>query len=129
MSFSNYAEQQALAAVLAGSYVGLVTSTPTDTNPGTEVSGGGYARQAWIPSYTQGNPTKAENSAAIEFPVATANWGTVTYAVVFDAATGGNYLGYLELRDPNDIQTPLSKTVTSGDILRFPAGSLVFTMD
>lgn len=129
MSFSNYAEQQALAAVLDGSFVGLATSTPTDGSPGTEVSGNGYARQSWAPAYTQGSPTEANNSSAVEFPAATAGWGTITYAMVFDAASGGNFLGYLELRDPNDTGTPLSKEVSSGDILRFPAGALVFTMD
>lgn len=126
MSFSNYAEEQALRAILEGSYVGLVTTTPTDVAPGTEVSGGGYARQPWTATYTQGNPTEAGNAAAIEFPDATTNWGTVTYAVLFDALTAGNFLGYLELRDPNNVTVPLSKQVTSGDILRFPAGSLVY---
>src|SRR5690554_4520304 len=102
MGLSNYAEQVALEAVLEGTFIGLVTSTPTETSPGDEVTAAEYARQPWSVQYTQGDPTEATNDANVEFPGATSNWGTITYAVIFDAATGGNYIGRMEFRDPND---------------------------
>ncbi len=115
-----------LESVLDGSYIGLVTSTPSDTASGDEVTASEYARQPWTVSYTQGDPTEATNTAEVEFPQATSSWGEVTHAVLFSAATGGTFLAYMELRDPNDIETPLPRTITSGDALRFSAGALVF---
>ena len=129
MSFSNAAEEIALRAVLDNSFVGLTTTTPTDTSPGTEVSAPEYSRRGWTPAYTQGTPSWATNSTAIEYPSATSSWGELSYAVFFTAAVGGTYLGYAELRDPNDPNTPLTKIVTSGDILRFAADALMYALD
>lgn len=129
MSLSNYGEQVALEAALEGTYIALVTTTPTDTNPGTEVTAAEYARRPWTVGYTQGNPTEATNTNNVEFPGATSNWGMVSHAVVYDALTGGNYLGYMEFRDPNDTNAPLAKSVTSGDIVRFNTGTLIFRLD
>lgn len=129
MSFSNLAEQAMLESVLEGTYIGLVTSQPSETAPGDEVDTNEYARQPWSAGYTQGDPTVAVNTATVEFPQAVTGWGTVTHAVLFTAATGGDFIAYMELRDPNDIETPLPKQVTSGDILRFPAESIVFELE
>ncbi len=99
-------------------YAALFT-TPTDKNGGgTEVSGGGYARQA----VTFGAPgagvdgRKVANSAEVAFPVATAPWGTITHVAIFDAATAGNmlYQGALEA----------SKTIDTNDQLKFAVGDL-----
>lgn len=129
MSFSDLAEQTMLQSVLENTFIGLVTTTPTDTSPGTEVSAAEYARQSWSASYTQGDPTTATNTGTVEFPQAATNWGQVTHAVLFTAATGGDFIAYMELRDPNDIETPLPKAVTSGDILRFQAGTIIFELE
>lgn len=61
-------------------YVGLF-------NGSTEVSGGGYARQ----QVTFGSPVNGvmKNSQSIHFPIATADWGNVTTAAIFDEPTGG----------------------------------------
>jgi len=129
MSFSDLAEQTMLASVLENTFIGLVTTTPTDTSPGIEVSAAEYARQPWSASYTQGNPTTATNMGTVEFPQAVTNWGQVTHAVLFTAATGGVFIAYMELRDPNAIEAPLPKVVTSGDILRFQAGAITFELE
>lgn len=125
MGLSNFAEEQALRAVLEGTFVGLSTSVPTSTGPGSEVSAPEYVRHPWTPTYTQGDPTEAKNGDIIEFPPATSTWGTVRYAVLFDSLEGGQYLGAMELRNPDSPSQPLYKTVTSGDILRFLPESLV----
>jgi len=101
-------------------YVGLFTTLPNDNGTGgTEVSGGGYARQA----VTFGAPSNGSmsNSADITFPLATANWGTIVGFGIFDAATGGNLLYFGSLTT--------SKSIESGDQLRFPAGNLTITED
>jgi len=100
-------------------YVGLFTSDPTETGAaGTEVSGGSYARTAVTFSITD---NAATNSAAIEFPEATASWGTITHIGVHDASTGGAMIVHAPLTS--------SKAIASGDVFRINAGDLDITLD
>ena len=136
MSFSDYLEDKVLDHVFGGTaytapttlYVGVFTSAASDTGPGTEVSGNGYARQSVAFTVSGTSPTTAASSAAVEFPEATGSWGTVTYAGVFDAVSGGNMLAWAELTDPSDFVTALPKAITTGDILRISAGNLKVTL-
>jgi hypothetical protein len=124
--FSNYLENALINATLRNTaytspsvvYVGLYTSDPTDANTGTEVSGGSYARVA----VTFGAPSNgaSTNSAAVEFPQATANWGTVTHIGILDALTSGNLLYHTALDS--------SKTIETGDIFKIAIGSLSVTL-
>lgn len=128
MSFSNYLETELLDHVFANNaytspttvYVGLFTSSPTDANSGTEVSTSGtaYARQAG--SFTVSGNT-ATTSAAIEFPTATASYGTVSHIGIYDASSAGNLLAWAALTS--------SKTIASGDVFRIPAGDIDITLD
>jgi hypothetical protein len=126
MSFSNTFETRVLSWVFtAGSatrptewHVALYTAAPSDTGGGTEVSGGAYARQS-VAFTVSGNT--ATNSAALEYPTATASYGTVTHVGVFDASTGGNLIAYAALTT--------SKSIDTGDVLRLPAGDLDITLD
>lgn len=82
-----------LSAPSGGVYVALLTVASLDDGTGgTEVSGGAYARQAFVAAAaaTDGssNTTKS-NSAKISFPTATANWGIVVAYEIRDAATAG----------------------------------------
>lgn len=137
MSFSDYLEDKVLDHVFGGTaytapttlYVGLFTSTASDSAAGTEVSGNGYARQTAAFTVSGTSPTTAASSANIEFPEATGSWGTITYAGIFDASSSGNMLAYAQLTDPSDFSTPLSKTVSTGDVLRINAGNLKVTLD
>jgi hypothetical protein len=136
MSFSDYLEDKVLNHVFGGTsytapttlYVGVFTSAASDTGPGTEVSGNGYARQSVAFTVSGTSPTTATSSAAVEFPEATGSWGTVTYAGVFDASSAGNMLAWAELTDPADFVTALPKTISTGDILRISAGNLKVTL-
>ena len=107
-------------------YVSLHTADPTDAGTGTEVSGGSYARVQNDPSDSNWSAPDATggvtaNVSDITFPAPTANWGTVTWAAVWDAATSGNMIVRAQLST--------SKTVNNGDAApKFPAGSLVFTI-
>lgn len=121
MSLTNTGEDRVLTLIKNDGpyYLALFTTAPSETGGGTEVSGGAYARQAVTFGAPSGGSMK--NSAAIEFPTATANWGTATAWGLFDAATAGNLIWY------GDIDTP--KELLSGDIYRINAGSLTLTMD
>lgn len=121
MSLTNYGEDKLLELFKgAGTYyVGLFTASPSEEGGGTEISAGGYARQKVTFGSAAGGAMS--NSAAIEFPTATADWGTATAWALFDAATGGNMLWY------GDITVP--KALYSGDIYRVNANNLTLTMD
>ena len=137
MSFTDYLEDKILDHVFGGTaytapstlYVGLHTSASSDSAAGTEVSGGSYARQTAAFTVSGTSPTEATTGSAIEFPTATASWGTVTYAGVYDAASGGNLLAYAELTDPSDFTTALPKAIDTGDIFRISAGNLKIRLD
>ncbi len=99
-------------------YLALYTTDPTDADTGTEVSGGSYARQA----ITFGSPSNgaSTNSAAIEFPQATADWGIIAYVGIRDAVTSGNLLYHTALDS--------SKTINNGDIFKITSGNLSVTL-
>jgi len=123
---SNFLENALINATLRNTsytspsvvYLGLYTSDPTDADTGTEVTGGSYARQA----ITFGAPSNgvSTNSAAIEFPQATGNWGTIGWVGIEDALSGGNLLYHTAL--------DASKTISTGDIFRIAIGSLSVTL-
>lgn len=123
--FSDYLENKVVGHVFGGSaytapatlYVALYTSAPSDTGGGTEVSGGAYARQTAAFTVTADT---ASNTSAIEYPTATANYGTVVAVGVFDASSSGNLLAYGNLTT--------SKTVSTGDVFRFNAGAIDITV-
>ena len=125
-ALSNYLENKLLDHALGTAsytmptvYLALYTSDPTDADTGTEVSGGGYARQAV--SFNAASGGSASNSSDITFPQATADWGTITHIGLRDASTGGNRLWYGAL--------DVAKTINNGDTFEISAGDLVVTLD
>ena len=127
MSFSNFLETEILDHVFAGAaytapttkYLALFTAL-ADGEAGsvTEVSGGGYARQS-VAFTTSGNTTS--NNAAVEYPTATGNYGTVTHVGVYDASSSGNLMAYAALSS--------NKTIETGDVFRVPSGDLDITLN
>jgi len=125
--FSDYYENKVIDHMLRNQaftppstvYVGLYTAAPTDAGGGTEVSGGSYARQAVTLAAASNGAT--QNSADITFPTATADWGTIVAAGLFDASTAGNLLAWNNLT--------ASKTVNNGDTFKITAGSLTISVD
>jgi hypothetical protein len=126
MSFSNSFETTVLTWAFTGSaatrpttwFIALYTVAPGETGGGTELSGGSYARQSVTFSVTGDT---ASNTANVEWPAASANWGTVVAVGVFDASTAGNLLAYANLTT--------SRTVNSGDVFRILAGDLDITLN
>jgi len=115
-------------------YVALYTTACSDSAPGTEVAVGSYARasigrslSAWTGtqgtagSTSSGTNGTVGNAASVTFPAATADWGTVTYWGIFDAATGGNAI----------ICAPMTsaRSITNGSTASFGAGALTVQID
>ena len=127
--FTNYSENLVLNWVFTTNsatrptswYVALYTVAPGESGGGTECSGTSYARQSVTFSVTGTAPTTASNSAAVEFPTAGGSWGTVVAAGIFDASSSGNLLAFADLTT--------SKTIDTGDVLRFNTGALTITLD
>ena len=128
MSFSNFLETEILDHVFGAAaytapgtmHLALFTSNPDEDASGTEVttSGTAYARQT-VAFTVSGNT--ASNTGAVEYPTATAAFGTVSHVGVMDASTGGNLMAYAALSS--------SKTISTGDVFRVPAGDLDITLD
>lgn len=144
MPFTDYLDQtlnqlvfgDTAYTILGTYYVALSTTTPTQAKGATtpywnftEPSAGAYARVAvtnnttnWVAAGTQPSAGQEQtNGTAITYPAATASWGTVTYAGIFDASTGGNLLAYGALTT--------SQTINSGDTASFAANALTITIN
>ena len=127
---SNYLENALLNATLnattytapANIYVSLWTSDPGDDASGTEVStmGTSYARTAVSFATASGTSGNVLNDGAVEFPQATATWGTIGWIGINDAQTGGNLLYHTALTT--------SKAIDTGDIFKIAIGSLSVTL-
>lgn len=125
-TFSDYLENALLNHVFRNTsltsptttYLALYTVSPSDAGGGTEVTGGGYARQA----ITFGAPSGGaiSNTSQVAFTASGANFGTVVAVGIFDASTGGNLLAW-------DAIT--SATVNDGDTIQFPIGDIDITLD
>ena len=129
MPFSNFLVDKLIDHLLrnttytspANVWIGLHTASPTDAGGVGEVSGGAYARMkigtGGVTTFIAGVGTKVtENAGAINFPVATADWGTITHLSVSDAVSAGNLLlhGILDA----------SKLIETDDQATFNAGKL-----
>lgn len=97
-------------------HVGMTSTVPTDEVPGTEPTGGSYARQ---------NITAAQWNSAASRSIATNAAKTLTAGVdavirgyvLFDAVTAGNYLGWYKL--------PTAVRLTAGQTMQVSSGSTV----
>jgi hypothetical protein len=122
VAISDYLENELLDhAFKTGTYtvptnlfIALYTAAPSDTGGGTEVTGGSYVRTI-NNTWDAASGGVVENTSAINFIEATANWGTVLAAGIFDASVGGNLLWW---------GTCTSITVNTGSSITFPAGTI-----
>lgn len=141
---SNYAENKIVDALLRGQTLGapatgywaLGTDTCTDAGPGTEVSGGSYARVSvaaslanWAGTQSAGSTLASSgttgttsNNAAITFPQSTAAWGNLQSVWLMDASSAGNRWICINLTTPFNVSA-------AGVTVSFPAGSLTFQID
>ena len=89
-----------------------------------EVTTVGYVRKKLrddsLLTFTQSTDAFSQVSGAVPWESAQAAWGTITYAAVLDASTGGNIILYGALTAP--------KPVDGGDIFRLPAGLFTISL-
>lgn len=132
-SFSDYLENEILDHILkVGAYtaatnlfIALLNTTPDDDDTGSvlstakEVSGGSYARVT-CNTWDAASGGASDNTAAITFAEATADWGTVVGFAICDHDTTGNMLAWGTLTTP--------KAIGTGDTASFAAGDLDLTL-
>lgn len=139
MAFSNYLLNKLNQLIFGNTaftppatiFVGLSTTTPNPdgTNVTEPSAANGYGRVAvtndtshW--HTTPGQPPTGErqsNVLAVAFAQATGvGWGNVTYVVLYDAASGGNFLGFGQL-------SPV-QNIVAGDTFSFNIDQLTTTM-
>lgn len=130
-SFSDYLENALLNHTFKGSaftqptnlYIALSTADPLDTGAGVAepAFASGYYRMV-CNSWSVSTTGAISNTATVAFPSASGPWGTISHFGIYDASGigAGNLLAYGSLS--------ISKTVTQGDILQFPSGSIVASL-
>jgi len=103
--------------VISPHYVGLSTTTPNFDGTNFTEPGVGYARTSVTPStFWSAAGGIITSQAQVDFLAGGSAWGTVTYAGLWDAASGGNLLWFVELEQPEIIQ--------ANDDSHFPTGDL-----
>jgi len=123
-AMSDWLENQLLEHVLRNNAMvspvsvrlALFLTDPTDAGSGTEVSGGSYARQTVVFNAAAGG--QCTNAALITFPTATASWGTIRYAAIYEP--GGNMMFHAKLNNPEQVR--------SGDTYQIAAGALIVSL-
>jgi hypothetical protein len=130
--FSDYLEKKLLDHTFGGVaytppaaiYVALYSAAPSDTGGGTEVTTtirtAGRPAATFGPAANVSTAMTTSNTAIVDFG-ASAGTATVTHFGLFDAASGGNFLGW------NAVTTSLA--ITPNINVSFPIGSLVVTQD
>lgn len=125
MSFTNYLEQKVLEHVFRGVtytppstlYMTFFTVAPTDTTPGTEMTGGLWAGRQAITYAAWVAADGVKNSAVVNFTV---NAGTVVAVGIMDASSGGNLLSY---------KTFTGVVYTNGEVVSIPISGYAEQLD
>lgn len=125
---SDWAEKACLDWLMGGAtptrpsarYLALYTGAPSDSGGGTEMSGGGYARQALTCDAAASGAGSCSNSNALTFTISGVDPQPYTHGGIFDAASGGNLLWHGPLTAPKDLG--------DGDSIVFAAGELDFSL-
>lgn len=133
--FSDYTENKVLDFIfnagsftIPGLYLGLFKSDAgLETNQigsADEVndSASSYARINinTLGGFNGASAGAVSNAQDMEFPIAQADWGTITHTAILDAVSGGNVLAWGPLLNP--------RTIYNGDSVKVPAGALVATL-
>jgi len=105
----------------AAIYAGFSSTTPTKAGGNvTEPSGGAYARvEITAAQFDTAASSATQTNADKTWATATADWlagANLTHLVLFDAASGGNFLGFKAFTT--------AKPVTNGDTAKISSGDL-----
>lgn len=126
MRASNFLEEAILNYFFRGQavsrptnlYLALYKTNPTDSDTGSEVTGGGYARQvvSFSAPSQQGDRGTITNANSIEFAQATGDWGEIAYFGIRDAKEGGNLLVYGTFNKPQTVNEGTQFAIKQGDL-------------
>lgn len=111
------------------SEAGLTANDPAQWE---EVNEGGYERVPMAPdSFTDPVNSMIENIHFIEFPIATADWGTVTHVALMDGPNVGadNVMFWGLIRDPLTLVPRPRTIVTSDQYIMRPGTAVVRIID
>lgn len=98
-------------------YLGLSSAAPNVEGSGAvePSSGTGYKRVELTSLSTPVNGV-ITNSSAIDFAESTAEWGTMTHFVIYDAATEGNLLMFGPLSASRRVEAATIMTIKIGSL-------------
>lgn len=86
-------------------FLGLSKTTPTVSGTGiTEPSSAAGYTRIELTNLSIPNTGVITNNSEVSFPKSSAEWGTITHFVLFDAATGGNFLLSERLSKPRSVE-------------------------
>lgn len=98
-------------------YLALYTVSPSDSGSGTEATGGSYVRK--VITFSASSSGSTSNNTSITFStMPTAN---IVAIAILDALTAGNQLYWATLAS--------NRSLTAGDSIVFPSGSVVVSLD
>lgn len=103
-------------------YLGLSTTAPNKEGTGAtepSTSGTAYAR-VQLSNLSEPADGVITSEETITFPEATADWGTISHYVIYDAAASGNLLMYGPLDN--------SRRVEANTVVSFRPGGLTLTL-
>lgn len=122
MSLSNLVENEMVQDfVVRHPILYLAMSTASGGEDGSTIAepvGSGYIRQMVTAYSVSGNQLVLDE--AVSFPQSTGSWGTLTHGAVYDAETGGNYLGDAEV---------VSTDCPANTVITVPQGTAILSMD
>lgn len=109
--------------VPTGIFIGLFTSALDDTS----TTGEGeifqrFSAAADLENWTTADAGSKNNAVAFEWPTATANMGTAEYFGIMESGAGAGRIMYWG-------QLATGKIIGSGDVFRFPSGTIAVTED
>lgn len=99
-------------------YLALYSTNPTDADLGTEANYEGYQRQAVTFGAPQvsGGSASIQNSAAIQFGIVPSASGTIGFAALRTAATGGELVYYGSLAATYQLNQGVQPIVPIGSL-------------
>jgi len=109
----------AIYAALFTASTGLESNAPT-----AEVAGTAYTREAV--TLTEATAGTSENTADVEFPEATDDWGTVTHGALVDHVSNTTWGTNVNVLLWGTLTT--SKAIGTGDTFRFATGAIDVTL-
>lgn len=98
-------------------YLGLSSTAPSlDGRGATEPGSGTGYKRVELTNLSTPEGGVVTNNSAIDFDESTAEWGTMTHYVIYDAETGGNLLMYGQLSTSRNVEAATIMTIKAGSL-------------